>query len=126
MPATLTYNEVVDFPPADAAGEDMTHWGIYSAETGGTFYMGQSVSNDPDALAVGENWQVAAGQVVLTFSDGDGEPEWALKQADLNAGETYWLSAHTGDPGTTGADESADGDYARQELTPASWVTAQT
>ena len=128
MPATMTYNAQAQFPAAQTAGDDMTHWGVWSAESGGTFYGPESVavSNDPDALAVGEQWTIAAGQVVLTFGDGDMTAEWAKKQADLMAAETLYLSGHTGAPGAAGDDEATYTGYARVELTPASWVTAQT
>lgn len=126
MPATMTYNAAADFPSAQTAGDDITYYGIWSARNGGTFYGSQSVSNDPDALAVGEHWQVAAGQVVLTFSDGDMQATWAKFLADLAAGVTLWLSGHTDDPGDNGANEATYTGYSRVELVPANQVTAQT
>ena len=128
MPATMTYNAAAQFPAAQDAGDDMTHWGVYSAAIGGDFYGPEAgtVSNNPDALAVGERWSVAAGQVVITFGDGGMTAEWAKKKADLMAAETLYLSAHTAAPGITGDNEADYTGYARVALTPASWVTAQT
>ena len=128
MPATMTYNAAAQFPAAQTAGDDMTHYGLWSTESGGTFYGPESgaVSNDPDALDVGDRWQIAAGEIVLTFSNGDMGAAWAKKNADLMAAETLYLSAHTGAPGSTGANEATHTGYARIALTPANWVTAQT
>ena len=128
MPATMTYNAAAQFPAAQTAGDDMTHYGVWSAANGGTFYgpTAGTLSNDPAALAVGERWQVASGQVVLTFGDGGMTAAWAKAKADLMAAETLYLSAHTGAPGATGADEATYTGYARVELTPANWATAQT
>lgn len=41
--------------------------------------------------------------------------------ANAIAGAGTWISAHTGDPGTTGANEVTGGSYARQQTT---WGTA--
>ena len=40
-----------------------------------------------------------------------------MLDALLVAGTTYYLSLHTADPGTTGANELAGGSYARQAIT---------
>lgn len=41
-------------------------------------------------------------------------------EADLSYPNVY-ASLHTGDPGTTGADEASGNDYARKETEPADW-----
>jgi len=42
-----------------------------------------------------------------------------LRQTNMTAPTALWMSLHTADPGTTGANESADGTYARVNVTTA-------
>ena len=125
MPAIMTYNAVGNFPVATADGQDMTYYGIWTAEAGGNFLGGKVLSNDPAALVTGQRWQFAAGQIVITMPDGDGTPAFAEFLLQLAATQTLWLSAHSDDPGSTGANEMAGNGYGRIALTPASWVVVQ-
>jgi hypothetical protein len=48
----------------------------------------------------------------------------AALDAILTTGTTYYLSLHSADPGTTGANEFAGGGYARQPITFAAAASA--
>lgn len=42
-----------------------------------------------------------------------------LRQTNMTAPTAIWMSLHTADPGTSGANETADATYARQNVTAA-------
>lgn len=50
----------------------------------------------------------------------------AAGEAVLSHTTTYYLSLHTADPGTTGANEVTGGSYARQAITVAAWSGGST
>lgn len=52
--------------------------------------------------------------------------ENAAGNAILVAGTTYYVSLHSADPGTTGANEFSGGGYARQPVVFATWATGAT
>ena len=94
-------------PPA-AVGEDILYVGIWDAMTGGVFKAGVQVSNDPSILALGEVYYIAASTLVITQTAAANESESMAQDAlrgRLNDGGNRFLSQHTDDPGTTGANE---------------------
>lgn len=52
--------------------------------------------------------------------------ENAAGAAILTAGTTYFLSLHSADPGTTGANEFSGGGYVRQAIVFSTWASGAT
>ena len=91
-----------------AIGQDGTYVGLNSALSGGDFYAGIQISNDPMPLALGEVYYIAASGLAITQTAATNETE-AMAQRALRGRllGTLYYSIHTGNPGTTGANESA-------------------
>ena len=69
------------------------------------------MSNNPDALALGEVYYVAVGGLVITQTAGSNETEaMAIRALRGRLEGTLYLAEHEDDPGNTGANE---GDLAR-------------
>ena len=105
--ANRTNTNGVTFPgaPSSLINTDITHAGLWSAAAGGTFFGGEALSNDPDAVgALGEVFEVAVGAVGITVTMGDYQDALAGRVLDGGLG-TLYVSLHAGNPGTTGANE---------------------
>lgn len=91
-----------------AIGQDGTYVSIWTALTGGDFLAGIQISNNPMALALGEVYYIAASGLAITQTAATNETE-AMAQRALRGrlDGTLFYAIHTGDPGTTGANESA-------------------
>ena len=91
-----------------AIGQDGTYIGVYESLSGTDFLAGIQISNDPMALALGEVYYIAASGLAITQTAATNETE-AMAQRALRGrlDGTLFYSIHTGDPGTTGANESA-------------------
>lgn len=110
---------------ADSAdvGTDITHLGLWDAQTGGNFIIGRAVTGDPDAIAVGEQFRILAETFVITLAS-DAHSSETMATRGLNgiiSGTTY-ISFHTGDPGKTGANEIAVARFARVAISD--WTVA--
>ena len=91
-----------------AIGQDAMYVGFYESSTGTDFLFGVQISNNPSPLALGEVYYIASNGLAITQTAATNETEDSAGRAleGRLAGTTYG-SIHTGDPGTTGANESA-------------------
>ena len=92
-------------------GEDAVWIGIWDAQTNGNFLAGVQVSNNPDPLAIGEVYYIAASGLAIQQTAAANETE--AMAADALRGRlggvgpvARWYGVHDGDPGTTGANET--------------------
>lgn len=123
--AQASNTNIVQFPIATAAGVDVTHIGIFSAASAGDFLGGKAVSGNPAAIAIGQRFQLAAGEVDIVVANGDFQAEMAEKMVRGAILGGLYLSLHTGNPGTTGANEVNEAWYSRVNVTQASWTVTQ-
>lgn len=64
---TASNTDVIQFPTPTGAWADATHWGMWTAATGGTLLWSDDFSNNPNAPAIGQDVEIAAGQLTLSF-----------------------------------------------------------
>ena len=124
--ATATNTAGIQYGVATTAGTDVTHYGLFTAASGGTFLLGDAITGNPSPIAIGERYQFAASALVLTLPEGDFTPAAAARaiQGFVDEGTVY-VSLHSGDPGGTGASELTDTWYSRQSVVAAGWTVAQ-
>lgn len=111
--ATLRNTGAITFPIATSAGIDVTHWGMWSAQNGGSFLGGGALTNDPDPIEVGKRYQIPAAAAVVTFPRGQATDQMAVRQATGAASPAIYYSLHTGAPGQNGANEINPAWYSR-------------
>ena len=125
--ATATYNEMVQTAQATAAGQAITHVVIRTTLTG-TGRLLDSVPLTAAALTLGQRYEWAADEIVLTLPAGDWLADGALfvleRLLSSTDGVDVYLSQHTANPGTNGANEATYGGYARTLLDNANWTLA--
>lgn len=68
--ATATNASAIDFNVGSAT-QDATHFRIYTASTGGSSIWTDTLSNNPAALTANQFYRVPAGDIVLTFPNGN-------------------------------------------------------
>ena len=88
-------------------GDDGTFIGIFESISGTDFLAGITISNNPMPLALGEVYYIAAAGLVITQTAAANETEGMAQRALMGRlSGTLYYAIHTGDPGTTGANES--------------------
>ena len=100
-------------------GDDAMYVGLWTLLTGGDFLQGAMLTNNPDALALGEVYYIPAGNFAIVQNPGTNETqEQAQRAVRGRVDGSLFYAIHTADPGTTGANESglarvahADTDY---------------
>ena len=107
MPASASNTNVVQSAAAlaGAVGDDATHIAAWDGDTPGTDNLlgSQAISTDPDALALGDRYQFAAGMLVITQPEGPGETNHLSERKARGAvAGGVWVSWHTGAPGANG------------------------
>ena len=120
--ADLTTNAIITFAAPPSAGEDATFLGFFASENGTDFLFAVPITGNPDALALGEFYQVPIGDLDLTQA--------ATSNANIKLGEAGarrmltglitgggWAAVFDGDPGTTGANEIGAIDRVQQAVT---------
>ena len=93
---------VENFPTLTGAGVAITHWGLYSAMTGGNLLLDRELGTPSDAPPIGATVGFDAQAIGWGF---DGHVTQAGSVACLTTGlisGTKYLSLHTGDPGNNG------------------------
>lgn len=118
MPAVATNDSVIQFPaPTPADWSTITHLGVHRAQTGTANFLGGSALDTARATSIGADVEVPAGDMTLTFPNGEWS-NYGVEQAMIGAlGSTsVWVSLHTSDPGLTGAGEVVGNAYARVEV----------
>ena len=97
--------------PPGAVNDDAMYVVAWDALTLGEFLFGVQVSNNPDALALGEVYYIAAGGLALTQTVATNEDEASAQDAlrgrlgGVGPANRFY-AIHTGNPGTNGANES--------------------
>ena len=105
-------------------GDDAVWIGIWDALSAGNFYLGVQVSNNPDALALGEVYYIAALGLELTQTAAANETESMAQRALRGRLDgTLYYAVHTGSPGTNGANE---GDLARIAILGSAFTYSDT
>ena len=120
-------NAAKSFAAADAAavGEDATYIGIWTASSGGTFLWGRPITTNRAALVLGQQYQLAAGAVVITQNIGTGETEaMAVRALNGKLAGTLYFAVHDGNTGSNGANEITDID--RISITLNEWTIAES
>ena len=124
MPATAKNTNAVDSAAA-SGNADATHFGLFDASTGGNFLQGGSLGNDPAALRSGDKYRIPANALTLTEANPAGGTSHAAERAVRGriAGGV-WVSWHSGDPGTNGA--NAISTVARTQIAASGFTVART
>lgn len=103
--AQATTNQNIDFAVGDA-GDDATHFTLWTELTGGTLLWSSTLSNNPVALVINQFYRLSSGAITLTLTIGtDGATEAMARRAfeGMIAGTTY-IQFHDGPPGSSGTD----------------------
>ena len=88
-------------------GDDAMYVGIHTADVGGDFLQGAMLTNNPDALALGEVYYIPAGDFAIVQNPGTNETQGMAQRAVMGRVDgTLYYAIHTADPGTSGANES--------------------
>ena len=94
----------------------------------GTGRLLDSVPLTAAALTLGQRYEWAANVIVLTLPAGDWLADGALfvleRLLSTTDGIDVYLSQHTANPGTNGANEATYSGYARTLLDNANWTLA--
>ena len=130
MPANASNTNVVQSiaAPAGAVGDDCTDISVWDGSTPGTDNLlgSQGISTDPDALALGDRYQFAAGALVITQPEGTGETSHLSERKVRGAVEGgVWVTWHTGAPGALGMDNLIP-EITPTEIAAADFIFAQT
>ena len=122
--ATATFNQIINFPAATAAGQDATVAVIYDAITGGNQLGQRAFDNNPDPLDLNGAYRVLADEIVFEYAPGDNfTEEMARRALRGQIAGTLYLGLHTGTLASLGAELSGSG-YARQPMAQAGWTVA--
>ena len=101
----------------------MSHFG--TTETGGTFLQSQAISTNPEALALGEKLEIAAGALVIDQPTAANETEDMSERAVRGRiKDGVWVQWHTGAPGTAGT-TNAISELGRTEIAESAFTVAQ-
>ena len=89
--------------PAGAVGDDCTWISYWDAATGGTYFLREDISTNPDALSLGDRLEIAANALTLNQPASANETEaFARKALQGRIAGGLWIQFHTGDPGSSG------------------------
>jgi hypothetical protein len=120
---------------APTGSATLTHVGCWDAASAGSFLFAAALTNSKQVNNGDPGPQFPAGDFDLSFTGAwssalaDAVINWLLRgQAFLSLGADIFVSLHTANPGTTGANEVTGGNYARASITraTASWTAAGT
>ena len=98
---------------------DPTHFGYWTAATGGTFLGGDSITTN---VAAGASFRFPAGDLDIGMTTGDLTEAGRRKALAGVVLGGVWVSLHTGNPGSTGASQVTGTPYARQNVVQTSWT----
>ena len=119
--ATVDNVSVIQFPTPNAAWDQPTHFGVWSAASGGDFLGGSALGSTVTAPAIGADVEFAAGALDIEIPDG----EFTTDGADLAIagfiGTALYVSLHSSNPGSSGNNELSGGNYARVMVASAGW-----
>ena len=123
--AQASNSNLVQFPAATIAGVDVTHIGLRTAQNAGDFLGGKAVSGNPSAIAIGQRFQIAAGEIDVVVANGDFQAVMAEKFVRGGILGGLWVSLHTANPGNNGANEVNESWYNRVQVAQADWTVTQ-
>ena len=120
--ATST-NPAITFAGASQAqvGNDATWISGWTAQNGGSRLFKKQISNNPDPLILGQPYQIAAGQIVLTFPRGEGDENLAERAANGAVLNGIWIQLHSNDPGSANSNALT---IPRVSVAQGQWVIA--
>ena len=123
--AKAVNTSAITFPVVTARGADATHWGIWDALTGGNFLYGGVNTDDTAALELGDNFRFSAGMLEIeqVQSAAARITERGAQRAirGMITG-TLYVSAHSSNPGITGAGEITANGMTRVAISAAGWT----
>ena len=124
MPAQRAVNNTVvrSVPAAAAAvGLDCTVVTLWDAASAGDWQFEAAISTNPDALALGERYEIASGGLAITQTPGTGESDDSAQRAlagRVDGG--LWLQYHSGAAGAQRNENVIP--IARTEIPEAAWT----
>ena len=110
--ATAKNTDAVLFTVATSTlvGEDATDATLWDSETGGNYLDQKSLSNNPSALVLGERYEIAAEDIVITQDKATNESdEMAIRAVRGRIKDGVWVQLHDDDPGSSGTDNVISG-----------------
>lgn len=92
------------------AGTDATHVSLWDAATGGNYLDQQSLGNNPDALVLGERYEIKADKIIITQNKAANESdEMAIRAIRGRIKNGVYVQVHTGAPGANGTNNVISG-----------------
>lgn len=128
MGARAKNNAVITFPTPSGTWQDPTHFGLWNhvSNTASTNYLGSSaLTGNPSAPESGAVVSFATNALVISISGGELADEGAKEAINGIVDSSIYLSLHTADPGSTGANEftsSSSPSYGRAVITSSQWT----
>ena len=108
--------------PQAVVGQDVTHIGVWTAQNGGAFLGGDPITTDPEPLALGDQYEIEAGQIVITQPPGDFNEAMARRALAGMVSGGLWISVHSGPSGANGTANLIA--LARVNIAQADWTIA--
>ena len=91
-------------------GRDATYVTLWDEEIGGNYLDQKSISNNPDALVLGERYEIAAETLVITQDKATNESdEMAIRALRGRIKDGFWVQVHDDDPGLNGTSNRISG-----------------
>ena len=111
--------------PAGAVGDDCTHVSLWDAAQNGNLLGSKAISTNPDPLALGERYELAAEALVINQPAGADETAAMAERAVRGKiKDGVWVQFHTGAPGANGTD-TVIFELGRVAIAQAAWTVAQ-
>ena len=111
--------------PAGAVSDDATHITLWTAQAAGDLLLTLEITTNPDALALGDKYEIAAEALVLTqAAAADETAAMAERAVRGRIAGGVWVQFHTGAPGAAGTD-NVIAELGRVQIPQAAWTVAQ-
>lgn len=86
-----------------AIGQDCTHVSLWDASTGGNLLHQASLTNNPNALAAGDRYEIAINALSISQTPATGETEEMAKRGVTGkVAGGVWAQFHSAAPGNAG------------------------
>ena len=107
--AIIRNNTAITFVPwvgDTGTAPDATYWGAWSAATGGDFLIGGVLTGNPDALSDMDRYEFAMDALTVELEASGNLSEAGAKKCLRGLFDaTVYLSLHSSNPGTDGANQ---------------------
>lgn len=121
--ATATYNTSVQSSQATGTGAAVSYYSIRTTLTGaGRILTRRPLGAQAPALTLGQRYEFATNEFILTLPEGDFEPDGAEYTLERLTATALYVSLHTTD--SEGAEATYSG-YARILLAIGNWIYAE-